>query len=106
MGCHLVVQSSRSGYGPLNLALFDLGMVPWAGLSRGRATDTSFGSLLEVLGSFFGIILGSFWDHVGFLGGPWGVPGGSLGGPESSLRSSCGSPGVSGTGTPKSIQSV
>ena len=46
----LVVQSSRSGCGPLNLALFDLGMVPWAGLFKGRATGTSFGSLWEVPG--------------------------------------------------------
>ena len=73
----MVVQSSRSGYGPLNLALFDLGMVPWAGLSRGRATGTSFGSLCH-----FRIILGSFWDDFRIiLGGPWGVPGESLGAP-------------------------
>ena len=73
----MVVQSSRSGYGPLNLALFDLGMVPWAGLSRGRATGTSFGSLCH-----FQIILGLFWnDFRIILGGPWGVPGESLGAP-------------------------
>ena len=73
----MVVRSSRSGYGPLNLVLFDLGIVPWAGLSRGRATGTSFGSLCH-----FRIILGSFWDDFRIiLGGPWGVPGESLGAP-------------------------
>ena len=91
----MVVQSSPSGYGPLNLALFDLGMVPWAGLSRGRATGTSFGSLCH-----FRIILGSFWDDFRIiLGGPWGVPGGSLGG-------SWGSPGVSGTGPAPGTQKL
>ena len=83
----MVVQSSRSGYGPPSRAFFNFGLVPWAGFFKGRATGTSFGSLCH-----FRIILGSFWDDFRIiLGGPWGVPGGSLGG-------SWGSPGVSGTG--------
>ena len=91
----MVVQSSRSGYGPLNLALFDLGMVPWAGLSRGRATGTSFGSLCH-----FRIILRSFWGVPWeSLGSPWGLPGGFLGEPRGLQHRS-------GTGDPKSLQSV
>ena len=98
----MFVQSSRSGYGPLNLALFDFGMVPWAGLFKGRATGTSFGSLCH-----FRIILGSFWDDLGSL---WGVPWESLGSPwvapGGSLGDAWGSRGVSGTGPEPGIQKV
>ena len=96
----MVVQSSRSGYGPLNLALFDLGMVPWAGLSRGRATGTSFGSLCH-----FQIILGSFWDDFRIiLGGPWGVPGESLGAPWGVPGGARGSPAPVRHRAPKKCQ--
>ena len=57
----------------------------------------------------FRVLVGSpgviFWDHFGFLGGPWGVPGGSLGGPGGVPEEFLGEPGGfrhrSGTGTPK-----
>ena len=39
----MVVQSSRSGYGPLNLALFNLGIVPWAVSFKGEVKGNSFG---------------------------------------------------------------
>ena len=48
MGCHLVVQSSRFGYGPPSRALFDLGMVLGAVFFKGTETGSSFGIIFLV----------------------------------------------------------
>ena len=47
-GCHLVVQSSRFGYGPPSRALFDLGMVLGAVFFKGTETGSRFGIFLLV----------------------------------------------------------
>ena len=49
LGCYLVVQSSRSGYGPPSRALFDLGMVPVAVFFKGTVTCSSFGTIFWFL---------------------------------------------------------
>ena len=48
LGCHLVVQSSRFGYGPSSRALFDLGRVLGAVFSKGTETGSRFGIFLLV----------------------------------------------------------
>ena len=50
LGCPLVVQSSQFGYGPPSRALFDLGMVLEAVVSKGTETGSSFGIFVCVLG--------------------------------------------------------
>ena len=46
--CHLVVQSSRSGYGPPSLALFDVGMVLGAVFFKGTLTGSNVGIIFVV----------------------------------------------------------
>ena len=48
LGRHLVVQSSRSGYGPPSRAFFDLGMVPGAVFLKGEVKGSSFGIIVLV----------------------------------------------------------